>query len=406
MSELRLEQLLDACSDDGEDAGIRLNSTLEPLAGPGGAVKPAVYPDRQYQVEKRFPPPLLSQGSPRRTFPPMPLKVIVLDNVPSQANRLESALQQHREEIGLPEFVLDLSGLGSMPSHVPGTLSSFQFPHRNADAYLRDSMLDGVDFDKTALGVSILGATAADCGPLMSWFPQALLYGFWQSHLGKKGHQSKHARAWVSEVVGWRPADCESMTRGVKGDPLNLTTPDDDMDVRVNPDFHTEWDLEKRKGTKTGKKLSAIGHGQVPIPDDKKMPSPVSFSEVTQTAIVSFAQLRRVSLGRNASPSADAAARALLVCLGLHAHSLAFEHAFSLRSGADLRPVSMSTTWLGAREDLPCSVESASALLQEAKTHALESGVPLAGWGQPPTALKPKPNLENVVKSRWLGDTE
>ena len=45
----------------------------------------------------------------------------------------------------------DLSALPHLPAHRPKQLSSLEFPHRNADAYLRDAQLDGQDFFKTAL---------------------------------------------------------------------------------------------------------------------------------------------------------------------------------------------------------------------------------------------------------------
>ena len=89
-----------------------------------------------------------------------PTAVIVIDNVPSQANRPEDALRRHRASISIPELVLDLSALPHLPAHLPKQLSSLEFPHRNADAYLRDAQLDGEDFLKTALGQAIFGATA------------------------------------------------------------------------------------------------------------------------------------------------------------------------------------------------------------------------------------------------------
>lgn len=389
MLRVDLKRLLDGCSDDSFDAGIKLTAALEPLSGPNGPVKPAVYAGGQYQLDKRY-----AHASDAESTP-----VIVIDNVPSQANRLEDALRRNRDPLGLPEFVLDLSELGDLPSHVLRSLSSFQFPHRNADAYLRDSAWNGTEFLKTEIGQSIFGATASECGPLMSWFPQALLLGFWQSHLGRKRHNSKHARAWVSEIVGWNPASTETKNLGLKGDPLNLNT---DEVVSSNPEDRSHWGIgkeQKEKGVKSDK-LSEIGHGQVPFPDDRAALAAVSFQSVSQLATVSFAQLRRVSLGRGTPPATDAAVRALLVAMGLHAHHIAFERAFSLRSGADLRPQSSSKTWLGV-EDEPCKVESTGSLLQEAKAHALEVGVPLAGWDQPPTVLKPKPNLANAIRSTW-----
>ena len=188
------EALRKGCADDAFDDGIRIDTELVPLGGPGSPVKPAVYEGGTYQQDRRWATPDDTETTP----------VIVIDNVPSQANRLEDALRRHRESIAIPELVLDLSDMAFLPAHLPRRLSSLQFPHRNADAYLRDAQFDGEDFIKTDLGKEIFGATAQTCGPLMAWFPQALLYGFWQSHLGKKRHNSKHARAWVSEIIGWQ----------------------------------------------------------------------------------------------------------------------------------------------------------------------------------------------------------
>lgn len=387
------DRLLAACADDAFDDGIRIDTELQSLSGPGGSVKPAVYEGGRYQEDWRW-------ASPTDAGP---TQVIVIDNVPSQANRLEEALRRHREPTAIPEFFLDLSQFKRLPSHLPRGLSSLQFPHRNADAYLRDALLDGQDFLKTEIGQSIFGATAQECGPLMAWFPQSLLYGFWQSHLGKKRTNSKHARAWVSEIIGWRPASTETKMLGLKGDPLNLGIDDD---VTSNPDDRFMWSVGKSEGVTGGgkSKLSDIGHGQVPFMGNDAAAGTVSFHRVTQRATISFAQLRRVSLGPTGSPQADAAARALLVALGLHAHQLAFGRGFSLRSGADLRPTNVTTTWLGANGDEDCTIGDAPAtlaLLEAVRTHAEAEGVPLDGWGRPPVILQPKENLSSAIRSTW-----
>ena len=392
--EITLEALLAGCADDSFDDGIRIDTQLEPLAGAGAPVKPAVYEGGVYQTDRRW------RGSNDAESTP----IIVIDNVPSQANRLEDALRQHRESTTIPELVLDLSELHGLPAHLPKHLSSLQFPHRNADAYLRDAKLDGEDFLKTELGKAIFAATPQACGPLVAWFPQALLYGFWQSHLGKKKENTKHARAWVSEIIGWQPASIKTKTLGLKGDPLNLSTEDN---VASNEDDRTTWDL----GTGT-KALSEVGHGQVPFMSDRpRKPLPaaaVSFAQVTQRATISFAQLRRVGLGEN-QPAADAAARALLVALGLHAHQLAFGRGFALRSGGELRPKARIVTWLGADNDEVCELGDAAAthaVLQAAKRHARSVDVPLDGWDNVPQMLTPKENLKKAIQSTWpeLGD--
>lgn len=387
-----LAALLAGCAQDSFDDGIRIDSRLEPLSGPGGMVKPAVYEGGTYQHDRRWASPDDAEPTP----------VIVIDNVPSQANRLEDALRRHRDAISIPEFVLDLSELPNLPVHLPRSLSSLQFPHRNADAYLRDAQLNGQDFLKTDIGRAIFAATAQTCGPLIAWFPQALLYGFWQSHLGRKRQNTKHARVWVSEIVGWQPASTETRVLGLKGDALNLNTDDT---VATNPDDRTTWEVGKgtRVAGAKSDRLSEIGHGQVPFMGSEAPAAAISFARVTQRATVSFAQLRRVDLG-DASADADAAVRALLVALGMHAHQLAFGKGFALRSGAELRPVSTTVTWLGADGDAPIDLggaETTHALLDSAREHAASQGVPLDGWGMLAKRLTPKENLSAAIRSTW-----
>lgn len=398
---LDLKALLAGCADDSFDDGIRIDTELEPVSGRGGPVKSAIYEGGKYQQDRRWASP----------DDPEPTAVIVIDNVPSQANRLEHALRLHRGSTLVPEIVLDLSDVENLPAHLPRTLSSWQFPHRNADAYLRDARLGDQDFVMTTMGKAIFGATAQTCGPLTAWFPGALLYGFWQSHLGKKRANSKHARAWVSEIAGWKPAAADTKVPGLKGDPLNLSV-EDKVTFDEN-DLLAGWKLDtgEKKGKNTKKeKLSEIGHGQALMKTgDDGTPAAVSFARVTQKATVSFAQLRRITLGVPDAADKDKAARALLVAMGLHAHVLAFGRGFALRSGAELRPRETTATWLGSGGDEPFDLGGASTtedLLHSALEHAREAGVPLDGWGdgsgpQAPTRITPKDNLRDAIRATW-----
>ncbi len=400
MKAIQLDALVAACDDASLDDGIRIDTELESIAGPGEPVKPAVYEGGRYQEDRRWASPSDEEPTP----------IIVIDNVPSQANRLEDALRRQRDSIQIPELVLDLSELKNLPAHLPSRISSLQFPHRNADAYLRDALLGGKDFARTALGQSILAATPDECGPLVAWFPQALLYGFWQSHLGKKRHSTKHARTWVSEIVGWRPGSTETRAYGLKGDPLNLNT-QEALTANLDDQLHWEIHTKRTKAVQGGKKvkLSEIGHGQVPfMKRDDAAAAAVSFSRVTQRATLSLAQLRRVALGRAHDKEADAAMRALLVSLGVHAHMLAFGRGFALRSGAALRPTRSKVTWLrgklGGNEDIEINLggpTQTKKLLREALDHASSMGVPLDGWRPTPLLLTPKPNLCKAIRATW-----
>lgn len=100
MSELTAERVIEACGDRAQDGGITIQVSLEPLGGPGAPVKPAIYAGGLYQTNRRW----RGEGNDRQT-----VDAIVIDNVPSQANRLEAALERLRGELGLPELILDLS---------------------------------------------------------------------------------------------------------------------------------------------------------------------------------------------------------------------------------------------------------------------------------------------------------
>ena len=81
-------------------------------------MKPAVYEGGVYQTDRRWASPDDDE----------PTEVIVIDNVPSQANRLEEGLRVCRSSSGVPEMVLDLSDLTSLPAHLPRRISGFEFP--------------------------------------------------------------------------------------------------------------------------------------------------------------------------------------------------------------------------------------------------------------------------------------
>ncbi|MGH9131473.1 MAG: type I-G CRISPR-associated RAMP protein Csb1/Cas7g [Acidimicrobiales bacterium] len=392
--QLETDRLIAACGDDSFESGILMEAELEPLAGAGAPVKPAVYAGARYQLDERW----VGEGADRAVA-----KVVVIDNVPSQANRLEAALESLLGRVRLPGVTLDLSQIGSLPPHLPTRLSGLRFPHRSADAYLRDSELDGVAFDRTQVGAAILAGTADSPLALFEWFPQALLFGFWQSHLGKKRSQAKLARSWVSEIVGIRPGSVETRTLGVKGDPLNLSG--DEKVVYQPEDLLEGWELaqgvKKSGGSKKQESLSEIGHGQVPFRTGQEAPAGISCQTVMQRATVSFAGLRRVWCG---SPEANATGRALLASLGLLAHVSAFGRSFSLRSGCELRPVRVSWTWLGSDSDDALELmdqDSAVQIFNSCVAAAEDAGLPVGTRWSDPMTLTPNKELVKVIRSTW-----
>ncbi len=392
---LTAEKLLAACADTGDDAGIGVRSVLVPIGGEGAPVRPAIYAGRKYQLERRW----WSEGDSAE-----PTDVVMIDNVPSQANRLEAALEDLRERLRLPELVLDLTEVGSLPADVPTQLSSFRFPHRQADAYLRDAVLDDKPFLQTPAGMQLLAATAEHAEGLLGWFPQALLFGFWQSHLGKKRTHAKLARSMVSEVVGYAPASVDTRQLGLKGDPLNLSV--DEQVQYDDEDLLAGWELlegsKKAGGGKKKESLAELGHGQVPVSESDAALAGVSFRAIEQHMTISMAGLRRVRAG---SGEQSAAARALLVSLGLVAYVAAFGRPFSLRSGCDLRIVSQRWIWHAREDDAEIDVprlDDAVTLFGDCVERAEATGLPVGqSWPNEPITLRPNPGLTAAIRSTY-----
>jgi len=328
----------------------------------------------------------------------------VIDNEPSQANRLEAALEAHRDALGLPDIVLDLSSISKLPPHLPSTISIFRFPHRNADAYLRDAVLDGVPFPQTPVGQEIFAATSDRADALLAWCPQAALFGFWQSHLGKKRTHAKLARSMVSEVVGYAPASVDTRQLGLKGDPLNLSV--DEQVQYDDEDLLAGWELlegsKKAGGGKKKESLAELGHGQVPVSESDAALAGVSFRAIEQHMTISIAGLRRVRAG---SGDQSAAARALLVSLGMVAYVAAFGRPFSLRSGCDLRVGSQRWIWHGREDDTELDVpdlDDTVTLFGECVGHAEEVGLPVGrSWPDEPITLRPNPGLTAAIRSTY-----
>jgi len=407
MGELSASRLIDACDDHSFESAISIRTALEPGAGPGAPVKPAIYEGGTYQHDIRW----WGDGEGREATP-----VIVIDNVPSQANRLEAALLSFRERLGLPDIVLDLSAVKTLPVHLPIELSAFEFPHRNADAYLRDAQIDGVPFLRTEVGRSVFAATADSPEALFEWMPQALLYGFWQSHLGKKRQQTKLARSWTSEIIGIAPATIPNVeglhahrensrlttTAGLKGDPYNQSI---DEAVSYDENDLTTWTVEAkaRKGNRSKDSLAEIGHGQVPVDGTA---APVSFREIHQQATVSFAALRRVNT-REASASAPG--RALLVAIGIAAHVGAFGRAFSLRSGCELQAGDQRWIWRSETEDEALEIprfQNAVALVEECAEAARSAGLAVGSDWPAPLRVLPQDNMAAAITKTWPLDRE
>jgi CRISPR-associated protein Csb1 len=309
------------------------------------------------------------------------MEVVVLDQVPSQANRVEAALLEARDcgRIHLPLFELRTTASDGSPVR----LTSLDFPHRFADAYLRDSRIGETPFDKTPIGQKLRSATAADVRPLFEYSPESLVLGAWDSH--RKGRQLKVARAYSSTVVGLDPD--EGRRRGGRFDPLNLQG--------VVAHTGEGWDFvapgEKKPKTK-GEKLSELGHGHIrPNPDL----GGVAISQARRSGWISLSGLGNLRFG-DAEARAANLARATLAALALAGDRLAFDTpSLWLRSGCDLVRTGQKLVLEGEKaREVEVGAADAIEAFHELREMTAQAGIAMSSQT---VELSPNPALAKAI---------
>jgi len=369
--------LLSAVSLATDRAAVKIRTTYQSASGPGGKVFPPTYPAQnrsaqdggQYLLESRF-----VDGQERPS--------VLLDSVPSHANRAEEALLRARRRGTIETPLLELHHDGKAQV----VLSSLEFPHRYADAYLRDSLLEGEPFDTTDLGRSLLSACPEDSTSLYRHDPGSIVFGAWNSH--RRGRQYKFPRVYSGEIVGWDPV--VGARRAGRMDPLNLVG----AATRTQDGDGWEYDPVARRQKTRGNKLSEIGHGNV-APGEQH--GGVTISSATRTATLSLAALDRLGFG-TATAAAATAARAVLASYALLADRSAFAGpGLWLRSGCDLVVVDEEIVWVcrgGVEVPFALSAEDARELFRYAVRQAVEAGIP---WDTRTVELAPSRPLAAAI---------
>lgn len=366
---LDYDRLLAAVSPRSPYSTLSITAELAPTGGDGSKVSPPT-----------FPPPEVRDGrQPRRTGPYLidtrwidskETEVVVLDRHASQAHRVQVSLMDANDDglVDLPAFELH-QVIDTAAGQRKLRLTSFEFPHRYADAYLRDSIIDGIKFDKTDVGKRLRLATPRKAESLYELDPNTLAFGAWDSH--RKGRQPKFSRIYDSTIIGLNPL--VGVSAAVRLDPLNLIgsqkKADDDW-IFVAPD---EAGGKKAKGNR----LSEVGHGHAPASD---APGQVSITSARRQCVIHLPALRNLRF--DASPEATNAARATLAAYALMGDRLAFDHpSIFLRSGCDLTKRSETMALErpdGTLDTFELHVDDAVALFTEARHHASDLGLPMS----------------------------
>jgi CRISPR-associated protein Csb1 len=376
MTELA-DRLAVALGTQREHTAIVVRAVYQPVGGADRTVMPPTYPvpDNERNPSARYLTGERLVDGHRRP-------AVVIDQEPSQANRVEEALRDacRAGRLGLPMFELRAqTPVGEL------CLTSLDFPHRYADAYVRDSLVDGVRFDQSVVGLQLRSATAADVRPLYQREPCSLVFGAWDSH--RKGRWPKFARQYSAAMYGLDPVTGVRM--GGKLDSLNLTGAIDDKTKAEG-----NWQFIPEGAKAKGQKLSEIGHGNI-------APNPahggVTVSEIRRVASISFAGLERLRFG-DASVEAAALARAALAALALAGDRLTFGGpSVWLRSGCDLGKAS-ETLGLerpgGDIDALDVTAQDALDAFHELRDRAAKGGITM---DTDVIALTPIPALAEAI---------
>jgi len=367
--------LLGAVDENRTHTALVVRAVYQPTGGPGNVVMPPTFPvaDNEHPNKKYLLGERLVDGQRTET--------VTVDQEQSSANRVEEALRIASDagRITLPMFeMVVMTEAGKI------RLTSFDFPHRYADAYLRDSVIGGKAFDDSDAGKRLRTVSTDDVRPLYEREPLSLVFGAWDSH--RKGRWPKFARLYTATMYGLNPV--LGNRNGGRLDPVNLTGT-----VSTGDGNGWKYIPEGTKGK--GNRLSEIGHGHIaPNP----VPGGVTVSEIRRSATVSLAGLERLRFG-DAPAQGAAAARAALAALALAGDRLAFGRpSVWLRSGCDLARHSEQVGLErpgGALDELDVSADDAISAFHELRDLAAGHGVVMA---QDVVAVTPNASLEQAIR--------
>jgi CRISPR-associated protein Csb1 len=386
-----------------DDAAVRRRQVLQPAGGKGDKIFPPTYPPsdamKRLLGQKNAPPCHVYE---RRRLNSHDIWCVLIDSVQSQANRLEECLQHAiGDGMPIPHVVVDfraakLDGITE--------ITSLDAPHRVYDAILRDSLLNGEPFMKSAVGKSLAKAKPENATPLLEISPTALLFGAWHSTGEGGGLGAKFSRCLISEIAGV-DVPVEEVGNQRTGEVVDMRTAGRRTGSRIDPlgvlrkvdvfKGRKGWDTTASGAGEGAKKVrpSEINHGNIA---PSIQPLGVTCDYVEHSFVLSFAALRRLRFGGNGK---DSAGRALVAALGLVAIAEQDARGYALRSRCDLVCEGRAPLELvhpdGATETIVIDRAAARALYSEAFEAAQRAGFSLSAE---PLRLTPQDKLVEIVR--------
>jgi CRISPR-associated protein Csb1 len=167
----------------GNNAGpvaLHLKQKLVPVEGEGGVVFPPTYADIGYNVDT------LEDGT----------KVVTIDSVGSQANRMEPIFKHPPYSSLVPQIEIEISLKEEDGEKYTEKRSLLDLPHRSADAVVNSCPTLAPTLAKAFRALRYYG----DAGPLCQLAPTSLVFGVWDS---RGGSAEKRPRLVRSIMRAW-----------------------------------------------------------------------------------------------------------------------------------------------------------------------------------------------------------
>ncbi|WP_051906269.1 type I-U CRISPR-associated RAMP protein Csb1/Cas7u [Thermus tengchongensis] len=346
-----LKQIIDECH------AIEVFVPLK-NAHPGGLIRPPLYAEGEQArpvrpvVESRY-----LQGELR--------KVVLLDSIESQANRLEDLL--YRNAL-LPDILVEFTD--------GFRVSQYEAPHRIFDSIFKESTWNGTPFHQSHIIKSIEKSRKDAEKTLFQYSPLVLLLGGWHSHGNISSEKApRWPRLVTLEIIGVEPLIAHRTHS--RNDPLG-----------ISKDALTEERRQKMK--EQGKEGTAAEAGLGQLAPEAR-PLDVVVKEAHLLGALSLVGLRNLAL--------DIRAKEVLLLLALLGLALQHERGYRLRSGADLVPMGNLTVSVWPCElKLELISKELISLLQKA-LHDLPDDL---SWPKEPLILKANEDLEKAYKESLM----
>jgi CRISPR-associated protein Csb1 len=197
--------LINMWADDRQGpVALHLKQKLAPVEGEGGVIFPPTYADIGYNIDE------LSDGT----------KVVTIDSVGSQANRMEPIFKREPYASLVPQIEIELHSKEDDGEKHIEKRSLLDLAHRSADAVVHSSPKLSPEIAKAFRALRRRG----DAGLLCLLAPTSLLFGVWDSRGGSGEKRPRLVRsvirAWDVELLYsaaqfnsiWKSLDPEQQT--------------------------------------------------------------------------------------------------------------------------------------------------------------------------------------------------